>query len=82
MRLKKILNFLKVYGIITFGAAITALAINIFLVPYKIAPGGLSGLATVLYYISSGRFPVGTTMLIINIPLLLWAINLLAGIFS
>ncbi len=69
MRLKKILNFLKVYGIITFGAAITALAINIFLVPYKIAPGGLSGLATVLYYISSGRFPVGTTMLIINIPL-------------
>ncbi len=69
MRLKQVLNFFKVYALITFGAAITALAINVFLVPYKIAPGGLSGLATVIYYVSGGRFPVGTTMLIINIPL-------------
>ncbi len=69
MQLKKVINFLKVYLLITFGAAITALAINIFLVPYKIAPGGLSGLATVIYYLSGGRFPVGTTMLVINIPL-------------
>ncbi len=69
MSLKKVAAFIKVYFLITFGAAITALAINIFLVPYKIAPGGLSGLATVIFYLSGGRFPVGTVMLIINIPL-------------
>jgi uncharacterized membrane-anchored protein YitT (DUF2179 family) len=63
MQFKKVLNFLTVYLLITFGAAITALAINIFLVPYKIAPGGLSGLATVTFYMSGGRLPVGTTML-------------------
>lgn len=68
-KIKKILQFLKVYILITIGAGITALAINIFLVPYKIAPGGLSGLATVLFYISGGRLPIGTTMLAINIPL-------------
>ncbi len=67
--MKKALNFIKVYLVITFGAAITALAINIFLVPYKIAPGGLSGLATVIFYLSGGKLPVGTTMLVINIPL-------------
>ncbi len=71
MQLKRVMNFFKVYLLITFGAAITALAINIFLVPYKIAPGGLSGLATVIYYLSGGRFPVGATMLVINIPLFL-----------
>lgn len=68
-KLKKILSFLKIYSLITFGAGITALAINIFLVPYKIAPGGLSGLATVIFYLSGGKLPVGTTMLVINIPL-------------
>ncbi len=68
-KIKKILQFLKVYILITIGAVITALAINIFLVPYKIAPGGLSGLATVLFYISVGRLPIGATMLAINIPL-------------
>lgn len=70
-KLNKAINFLKIYLLITFGAAITALAINIFLVPYKIAPGGLSGLATVIFYLSGGRLPVGTMMLIINIPLFL-----------
>ena len=68
-KIKKILQFMKVYILITIGAVITALAINIFLVPYKIAPGGLSGLATVLFYISGGRLPIGATMLAINIPL-------------
>ncbi|QNU67509.1 YitT family protein [Ruminiclostridium herbifermentans] len=70
-KLKSILKFLKVYILITIGAGITALAINIFLVPYKIAPGGLSGLATVLFYISNEKLPVGASMLAINIPLFL-----------
>ncbi len=70
-KLNRVLVFLKVYLLITFGAAITALAINVFLVPYKIAPGGLSGLSTVLFYMSGGKLPIGTTMLVINIPLFL-----------
>lgn len=70
-KIRKLLSFLKVYLFITIGAVITALAINIFLVPYKIAPGGLSGLSTVLFYLSNGRLPIGTTMLVINIPLFL-----------
>ncbi|HEY8500914.1 MAG TPA: YitT family protein, partial [Clostridia bacterium] len=32
-----------------FGAIIVGFAYNVFLIPYKIAPGGVSGIATVLY---------------------------------
>lgn len=71
MKFKKLLIFLKVYILITIGAGITALAINMFLVPYKIAPGGLSGLATVLFYLSNEKLPIGITMLVINVPLFL-----------
>ena len=41
------------------------------LIPYKIAPGGVSGIATVLFHLSDGKIPVGVTMLVINIPLFL-----------
>ena len=60
---------LKIFMLITLGSFITGVSISIFMVPYKIAPGGVSGLATVIFYLSGGRFPVGITMLALNIPL-------------
>lgn len=57
------------YLMIAVGSIITGASINIFLVPYKIAPGGVSSIATILYYLSNGRLLVGTTMLILNVPL-------------
>jgi len=62
-------SLLKDYFLIISGCLLTALAINVFMVPYRIAPGGVTGLATVIYYLSGSRFPVGTIMLILNIPL-------------
>jgi uncharacterized membrane-anchored protein YitT (DUF2179 family) len=52
---------------IAFGATITAVGLNMFLIPYKIAAGGVSGLATVLHYLLN--WPVGMIMLAFNIPL-------------
>ncbi|MDK2991101.1 MAG: hypothetical protein PWP48_334 [Clostridiales bacterium] len=60
--------FYDYLGII-LGTLIVALSFNLFFVPNKIAPGGVGGIATVLYYLF--KFPVGTTMLILNIPLFL-----------
>lgn len=60
-------RFLDYLGII-LGCFIIAMGFNLFLIPNKIAPGGLSGLATILYYLFG--FPVGMTMLVFNIPLL------------
>ncbi|HHY63793.1 MAG TPA: YitT family protein [Clostridiaceae bacterium] len=61
----------KSYVLIALGCLITAIALNVFLIPFKLAPGGVSGLSTVVYYIIGGIIPVGVLMLIFNIPLFL-----------
>lgn len=48
---------------------LVALGLDLFLVPFKIAAGGLSGVATILHYVLG--VPVGTTMLVLNVPLFL-----------
>jgi len=64
---KNLSKNLRAYVIITVGVTLSALALNLFLVPRKIAPGGFSGIATILYYLFN--FPVGTTIFALNIPL-------------
>jgi uncharacterized membrane-anchored protein YitT (DUF2179 family) len=48
------------------GGLLAAVAINIFIAPHRIAPGGASGLAIILnaYF----PIPLGLTMLAINVP--------------
>lgn len=78
---KKAYAHVAEYLWIIAGSILTAAAINIFLLPYKIAPGGVSGIATVLYYLSDGRFPLGITMLMLNIPLFLGGFRYIGGKF-
>ena len=61
------MNKFKDYLIISAGAVIYALSVVIFTSPNNIAPGGLTGIATVLNYLFS--VPIGTVMLIMNVPL-------------
>lgn len=70
------------YILIVLGTLVTSLAFNLFLIPHKIAPGGLSGIATVLYYVTKGRMSVGVTMLALNIPLFIIGVRELGGIFG
>ena len=54
------------------GSALYAMSVNIFTAPNHIAPGGVTGVATLLNYI--WRFlPIGTVMLLLNVPLLIAA---------
>lgn len=73
---------LKDYLWIIIGSVITAGAINIFLVPYKIAPGGVTGIATVIFYLTGEALPVGTIMLILNIPLFIFGLRYIGGRFT
>ena len=68
------------YLIIILGCLLTALAFNLFFIPNEIAPGGLSGVATVIHVLFG--FPVGVTTLILNIPLFLFAFRQLGGNFG
>ncbi len=56
--------------IIVLGAAVYALSVSFFTAPNNIAPGGITGLSTLLHYLF--YVPIGTTALILNIPLFIW----------
>ncbi len=68
------------YAGITLGAILTAVALNMFLIPNKVAAGGVSGMATVLHYLVGA--PVGVTMLALNIPLFLASVKVLGARFG
>jgi len=70
----------RTYAGITLGAVLTAVALNMFLIPNKVAAGGVSGMATVLHYLVGA--PVGVTMLALNIPLFLASIKVLGAKFG
>lgn len=71
-RLKiKIITKIKVYFILTIGTLLMAAGVSLFLLPNELSTGGFAGIATILYYLF--KLPVGATMLILNIPLLILA---------
>ncbi|WP_350344155.1 YitT family protein [Proteinivorax tanatarense] len=57
----------KEYAIIVLGCLITAISLNALLIPNQIAAGGVSGFATVLFYLVN--VPVSLTLVLVNIPL-------------
>jgi uncharacterized membrane-anchored protein YitT (DUF2179 family) len=69
------------YILIIIGSIIAACAINVFLVPHRLAPGGISGIATVVYYLAGKSLPVGAIMLILNIPLFIFGFKFIGRKF-
>ena len=61
----------EIIGILV-GSFVMATGIALFLLPNQLSSGGVSGLATVVYYLLN--IPMGTTILAINAPLFLFAI--------
>jgi uncharacterized membrane-anchored protein YitT (DUF2179 family) len=61
-------TYLREFALITAGALLLALSVDLFLAPADIAPGGVSGLAIILN--DRLGWPIGVTMLVLNVPLL------------
>lgn len=57
---------------ILIGTAIMAIGISLFLLPNQLSSGGLAGISTIIYYFFG--LPLGITMLVINIPLFVFAL--------
>lgn len=70
------------YVAITFGSAIMAIGIGVFLVDAKVVPGGVSGLAMAMHYLSGNTISVGLLIWVLNIPLFLWGIKELGKQFG
>lgn len=58
------------YAVIILGATVYALSVDFFTAPNQIAPGGVTGISTMLNYLI--YVPIGATALILNIPLFIW----------
>lgn len=69
MSRKKIIIYIKEYILILLGSMLMAISTALILLPNKLSTGGFSGISTILYYLF--KYPVGTTTIILNIPLLL-----------
>ena len=68
---KKILKLVKDYLYIIIGTIFMAISTSLILLPNQLSTGGFSGIGTIIYYLL--HYPVGTTMIILNVPLLLIA---------
>ena len=60
---------LQSYLLLTIGGLLLAANLNLFLAPSNIAPGGVSGTAIIINEFTG--WPLGLTMLILNIPLVI-----------
>ena len=80
MKIKDIIGpspwqLLRDYLQMLVGTVIYTVGYTTFLLPYKIVSGGVTGISTVIYYLTG--FPAGNTYLFINIALLLMAMRIL-----
>ena len=65
--LKKPKTVLLDFLICTIGSALFAIGTHYFTAPHQIAPGGVTGLATLINYLFG--FPIGAGSILLNLPL-------------
>ena len=65
-------KYLKEGTYIVIGCFLMAIGTSLFLLPNQLSSGGFAGISTIAYYLFN--LPLGTTMLILNIPLLILTI--------
>lgn len=70
---RKKYKVIKDYIFIYIGTIIASIAINGFLVPSNLAPGGATGTAILINYVTN--IPVGTLIFCINIPIFLLGVK-------
>lgn len=67
---KKVMELLVDGLFYIVGSVIFALSVNMFTAPNNIAPGGMTGIATMLNYLVGA--PIGIAIIVLNLPLFIW----------
>ena len=70
--MKRVKTILLDLAFMAAGAVVYAVSVNAFTSPNNIAPGGVTGIATMFNYLFST--PIGLVAFLINIPIILWAV--------
>ncbi len=77
---KSVLNTIKKYFFISLGLAIFAFGWTAFLIPSKLMGGGISGIATLIYFALG--IPIGISTLVLNFILIAIALKILGPRFG
>ena len=70
------------YVLITLGIFMYTFAWSAFLIPSQIIGGGVSGISSIIFFITGEKIPVGITSLVINTLLFLVALKVLGAKFG
>lgn len=73
-------NTIRDYTQIILGTMISGFGIACFITPAKIAAGGVSGIATIVYYLFG--IDTGLTMILISIPLFLIGMKIFGPMYG
>ncbi len=73
-------EWFTVYSLISIGTFIMAAGFVLFISPYKLAPGGVYGIAIILHHLFD--LPIGVVALIMDIPITIIGIKILGPRFG
>lgn len=79
---KKVLIAIKEYFLITVGILLFVMGWSVFLLPNNLIGGGVSGIASIIQYATSGAVKAGTSYLILNAVLVIAAVIILGKGFG
>lgn len=79
MQLKTKQKFID-YTYIIIGSAVTALSIALFTTPAQIAPGGVSGIGTILYHMFG--IDVGLSIFVLSVPVFIAGVKLFGSLYG
>jgi uncharacterized membrane-anchored protein YitT (DUF2179 family) len=79
---KKKSSIVMSYVVITLGLALYTFAWSAFMLPCKIISGGVTGLSSIIYFLSNERIPVGITAFLFNLVFLLLGFKFLGSKFG
>ena len=80
--MKGIFSTIRTYILLTIGTLVYVSAWTIFLIPNKIVGGGVSGVASLIFFGTGEGFPVSYTFFIVNVILLLFGMRSLGKDFG
>lgn len=80
MKIKSTADFIKDIVADIIGSAIFAVGVTVFTTPNEIAPGGVTGIATVLHSVTG--IQMGTLTFLLNIPLILLGLFVIGKSFT
>jgi len=80
--MKQFMSEFKSYAVITLGILMYTFAVAAFFIPAGIVSGGVSGLGTLVYYLSDNTIPVGVTYFFVNTVLIAISLKVLGSKFG